>query len=363
MSSKRPDATRAERRNAVRARLDELQADAVLITKRVNVSYLSGFTGSNGQLLVADDDVLFTDGRYEEQSARQSPDLERSIHSGGVSFASVLAPELAKRRVGRLAVEAHDVTLHTARTIRDRAEGLALVEATGVVERLRTVKSPDEIQSLRRAAAIGDAGFQALLGRLREGMSEREAAAELEDAMRRAGSDGVSFDTIVAFGESAAEPHHAPGGRPLKAGDLVKVDFGAIWGGYHSDMTRTIAFGRPSDEQRRIHRLVADAQRAGVAAVRAGVACADVDGAARGVLQAAGYDFGHGTGHGVGLEVHEAPTVRKESVDTLAAGMVVTVEPGLYLPGFAGVRIEDTVVVKEGGCEILTTSARDLVEA
>jgi Xaa-Pro aminopeptidase len=350
----------SERRDTIRQQLGELDADAFLVTKLVNIRYLTGFTGSNGQLIIGGDDLLLTDTRYEEQSGREAPDCLREIY-WAASMPQTLGRALTDRGIKRLAVEASHVTLTFARTLQGVSDA-SLVETTAVVERLRMVKAPDEVAALRKAAAIGDAGFTALLSRLAEGMTERDAAAELEDAMRRAGSEGVSFDTIVAFGESAAEPHHSPGERRLGRGDFIKLDFGATAGGYHSDMTRTIAFGRPSDEQREIHRIVYDAQRAGVAAVAPGMSAGAVDAAAREVVEAAGYGFGHGTGHGIGLEVHEAPTVRKESADILAAGMAVTVEPGIYLPGYGGVRIEDTVVVTGDGCDILTNSPRELIE-
>ncbi|MCA1834174.1 MAG: M24 family metallopeptidase [Actinomycetota bacterium] len=347
-------------RNSIRDRLAGLEADALLVTKLVNVRYLTGFSGSNGQLLIGESDLLLTDSRYEEQSAREAAGCPREIYDAP-RMSETLGRVVQDRGIKRLAVEAHHMTLSFAKAMR-HASGVELVETTGVVEKLRIVKSPEEAASLRKAAAIGDAGFNTVLGRFRDGMTEREAAAELEDAMRRAGSEGLSFDTIVAFGESAAEPHHAPSERRLAKGDLIKLDFGATWGGYHSDMTRTIAFGRADDERRRIHGIVYDAQRMGVEAVKAGVACGTVDAASRDRVEAAGYGFGHGTGHGIGLEVHEAPSVRKESVDILAAGMAVTVEPGIYLPGFGGVRIEDTVLVTDDGCEVLTNSPRELIE-
>jgi Xaa-Pro aminopeptidase len=350
-----------DRRNAVRARLESLNADALLVTKPVNVRYLTGFSGSNGQLLIGAEDVFFTDGRYEEQSARECPDVRRVIYGGGTGFSPVLAPVLDAGGIKRLGVEAAFMTLSSARALRERTAA-DLVETTGVAETLRCVKTPDEMEALRRACALGDAGFEALLGRLKEGMTEAEAAAELEDAMRRAGSDGLSFDSIVAFGENAAEPHHRAGQRRLRPGDLVKLDFGATYAGYHSDMTRTVGFGHVDDESKRIHGIVFDAQRAGVESVKAGVACKDVDAASRGVVEAAGYTFGHGTGHGVGLEIHEAPSVRGESTEVLAAGMAVTVEPGIYLPGFGGVRIEDTVIVTDSGCEVITNAPRELIE-
>jgi Xaa-Pro aminopeptidase len=352
-----------ERRNAVRARLDELGADAFLATKIVNVRYLTGFTGSNGQVLVGvADDAFFTDGRYQEQAFHQTSDVALVPYSSARPLTEALGPALAERRIRRLAVEAHHVTLQMARLLRDKLAGVELVETTGVVERLRLRKTEVEIDALTLAAAIGDAAFDALPARLKEGMSESELATELDDAMRRAGSEGLSFDSIVAFGESAAEPHHRPGDRRLRRGDLIKLDFGATSGGYHSDMTRTIAFGRPGDEAKRIHRIVYDAQRAGVDAVHPGIGCSAVDDAARDPVVRSGYDFGHGTGHGVGLEVHEAPSVRKESDEVLEAGMVITVEPGIYLPGVGGVRIEDTLVVTSDGCSPLTRAPHELIE-
>lgn len=348
------------RRDRIRERLGALGADVMLVTLPVNVRYLSGFSGSNGQLLVGEADVFLTDPRYEEQSAREVPGARRDVYSGGGTVKAVCA---ALESIGaeRVAFEAHHMTVATAAAYRDALPKAAWVETTGVVEELRRTKDEAEIEAMRRACAIGDEGFSRLLGELREGMTEMEAAAALEDAMRRAGSEGLSFDTIVAFGESAAEPHHRAGARRLARGDLIKLDFGATHGGYHSDMTRTVAFGDPSGEHRAIHDLVREAQQRGVEAVRAGAACGEVDAAARGRLVEAGYDFGHGTGHGIGLEVHEAPSVRKEGADILAPGMAITVEPGIYLPGSGGVRIEDTVVVREDGCEVLTRSARELI--
>jgi len=348
------------RRDAVRARLPEIGADAMLVTKLVNVRYLTGFSGSAGIVLVGSEDVFFTDSRYEEQSAREVPDCRRVIPASGKE--KVLATEVGAEGIGTLAIEAAEVTLAQARRWRDDMPSVELVETTGVVEELRKVKDAAEIGSLRTAAAIGDRGLAELLGRLKEGMSEVEVAAELEDAMRRAGSDGLSFPTIVAFGENAAEPHHSPKERRLRHGDLIKLDFGATSDGYHSDMTRTISFGEPDPELAKIYEIVRSSQQAGVEAVAAGATGAQVDGASRTIVEQAGYTYGHGTGHGCGLEVHEAPTANKTSEDVLKPGMTVTVEPGIYLPGLGGVRIEDLVVVTDNGCDILTRSPKELVK-
>lgn len=358
-----------QRRARLRERLDALGVDALLITKPVNVRYLSGFSGSNGQMVVGPEDVFLTDPRYEEQSAREVPDLRRSVYvtnprqigeSGGMYAA--LRDVLADLGVGRLGVEAGHMTLATAATIRTRIQAVELVETDGEVEAQRRIKDADEVEALRTACAFADRALSELLGELREGMSEIDVAAVLEDRMRRAGSEGLSFDTIAAFGEQAAEPHHRPTNRPLRTGDMIKLDFGATYHGYHSDMTRTIAFGQPSAEMLGIYELVRASQQAGLDAVRAGATCGEVDAAARGYLEERGHSFGHGTGHGVGLEVHESPPVRRGAPDVLAPGMAITVEPGIYLPGVGGVRIEDSVIVRSDGCDILTASPKELVK-
>jgi Xaa-Pro aminopeptidase len=351
-----------QRRDAIREALAGAEADALLVTHLPNVRYLSGFSGSAGQLLVGPEDTLFTDSRYEEQSAREAPDVRREIQPPGARLLLLAADAARSLGVRRLGIEANRMTIASGRVLSEAlGSDATLVETEGIVETLRRVKDEGEIALLAEAAAIADAGLARLLSRLESGQSERDVAAILEDEMRRAGSDGPSFDTIVAFGENASEPHHSPGDRPLHKGDLIKLDFGATRHGYHSDMTRTIAYGRPDAEAARVYELVRSAQLAGVKAVAAGVSAADVDAAARGVLQKAGYDFGHSTGHGIGLEVHEEPWVRKASTDVLVPGNAVTVEPGLYFPGHLGVRIEDTVIVRDGGCDIITRSPKDLV--
>ncbi|HVL89936.1 MAG TPA: Xaa-Pro peptidase family protein [Actinomycetota bacterium] len=347
------------RRDAVRARLEELGADALLVTKPVNVRYLTGFSGSNGQLVVGEEDIFFTDSRYEEQSRHQVPDCRREIFDSRSGWDRIV-PELGT--AARIAIEAHHLTVASAGRLKAAlGDGRTLVEAENVVESRRLIKDAGEIERIRRACAFGDAGFQEILGRLREGMTEVELAAELEDAMRRAGSEGLSFDTIVAFGESAAEPHHEPIERRLKRGDVVKLDFGATFEGYHSDMTRTIAFGDPGEEMRTVYEAVRAGQQAGLEAVKDGASSGDVDEASRAPIRAAGYDYGHATGHGCGLEVHEAPTVRSKGADILAPGMTVTVEPGIYLPGLGGVRIEDLLAVTADGYDVLTTSPKELI--
>jgi Xaa-Pro aminopeptidase len=345
------------------ARLPELEIDALLVTRLPNVRYLTGFTGSNGQALVTssgDGDVFMTDGRYTEQSRREVPDMRRETYLA--EFATMFAKACRNAKVARVGFETAGITYKLWEQL-SATEGVSLVPVGPEIERLRWVKDRDEIELLDRAQAITDEAFDRIQAKLVEGITERDVALELEWAMRQAGAEGLSFDSIVAFGESAAEPHHHPSDRALKPGDVVKFDFGALYGGYHADMTRTIAFGEPAAEIREIHALVTKAQRAGIEAVRAGVVGSDADAAARNVIARAGRGeaFSHSLGHGVGLEIHEGPTLRAASEDVLPVGAVVTVEPGVYIPGLGGVRIEDMVEVTEDGCRVIGTSTRELV--
>ena len=326
--------------------------DAMLVTDLINVRYLSGFTGSNAALLVYADDrapVLATDGRYRTQAAQQAPDLEVAIERACGRY---LTGRAADAGVGRLGFESHVVTVDAYDTLAGevgRAGRTELVRASGTVEALRERKDAGEVALLRLACEAADAALTDLVegGGLRPGRTEREVGRELEALMLDHGADGVSFETIVAAGANSAIPHHRPTGAVLAAGDFVKIDFGALVGGYHSDMTRTFILGSASDWQLELYALVAEAQRAGRAALRAGASLRDVDGAARQVIVDAGYgeNFGHGLGHGVGLQIHEAPGISASAAGTLLAGSAVTVEPGVYLPERGGVRIEDTLVV------------------
>jgi Xaa-Pro aminopeptidase/Xaa-Pro dipeptidase len=236
--------------------------------------------------------------------------------------------------------------------------------APPLVEELREIKDERELAAMRDAARLGGEALEEVLAGLREGVTEREVAVDLELAMRRLGADGTAFDTIVAFGEQAAEPHHHPGDRPLRAGDLATLDFGARVDGYCADMTRTVVLGKASQRQRDLYELVRGAQAAGLACLEAGVPAGEVDRACRQPIAEAGLgdSFPHPTGHGIGLEIHEAPRLEAGSRDRVAAGTPVTIEPGVYLPGFGGVRIEDLVVARPGGHELLTTTPKELLE-
>jgi Xaa-Pro aminopeptidase len=335
-------------------------ADAFLVTRLPNVRYLSGFTGSNGQLLLtAGVGIFLTDGRYAEQSRREVPDLGRSVDSG--DFAPRFAEACAELGVSRVAFESTGITYHSYRTL--SATGIELVPTNDEVERVRRAKDPEERGALSEAQAIADQAFEVLIGKLIEGVSERKVALDLDVSMRELGAEAVAFETIVAFGENSAEPHHRPVDRELAHGDLVKVDFGCIVDGYHSDMTRTVAFGEPTARLRAVYEVVRLAQQAGVEAVRAGTPCEEVDRATRDPIQEAGYgeQYRHSVGHGVGLEIHEQPWLRHGNADPLPEGAVVTVEPGVYLEGEGGVRIEDMVEVTADGGRVLPRTSKELV--
>jgi Xaa-Pro aminopeptidase len=351
------------RRNRLTQRCAELDVDALLVNKLANVRYLTGFTGSSATALLSPSEcVFFTDGRYGEQARHEVPDLTR--------VASMEEPiraiheHVQRLGIGRLGFERHAVTVAQWERWQDAFDGVELSGVGEEVERLRWSKDEEEIALLRSAQDATDGAFEDILDLLVVGITERRAAAQLELAMARHGADALSFDPIVAFGEHAAEPHHRPCHRALAEGDVIKMDFGALVGGYHTDMTRTIAFGEPASELRKAHDVVAAAQQAGIDALRPGVGAGEVDRAARSVIDDAGYGdrFTHGLGHGVGLEIHEGPSLRRDGEDVLPVGAVVTVEPGIYLPGMGGVRVEDAVEVTDDGSDVLGVSTRELIE-
>ncbi|MCM6776824.1 aminopeptidase P family protein [Nocardia sp. CDC159] len=363
--ARRPD--HATRRAALRDLLVENGVDALLVTDLVNIRYLTGFTGSNAALLVYAWDageqrtVICTDGRYATQVGEQVPDLHAEIARASARRLVELAGEW---QTGRVGFESHVVTVDQHRGFLEWGAGLEFVATPGLVEQLRMVKDAYEVDRLRAACAAADAALAALLerGGLRPGRTERQVARELEWLMFEHGAHKIAFETIVATGANSAVPHHRPTDAELAPGDFVKLDFGAVVDGYHSDMTRTLVLGAPADWQREVYELVYAAQRAGREALKPGAACNAVDAAARSVIEAAGQGelFVHGLGHGVGLQIHEAPGLAKTGTGTLLGGVAVTVEPGVYFPGRGGVRIEDTLVVREGGPELLTLTTKDL---
>ena len=358
----------ADRLVRVRAPVAEAGCGALLVTHLVNVRYLTGFTGSAAILLILPDEVvLTTDGRYRDQAAEQ-------LGAAGVEARIEVRPTMGAQHevlagaaagVARLGLEADSVTWAQQRRFASEVFAAAeLVATEGVVEELRRVKDGGEIERMAEAARIADDALAAVVPLLGQGVTEREVALGLDYEMRRLGADGSSFETIVASGPNGAKPHARPSDRRVEPGELVVIDFGAIVDGYCSDMTRTFCVGEPSDDTAlRMVSVVKESQREGVAAVKAGVRGRDVDETCRAVIADAGWAdaFIHGTGHGVGLEIHEAPRVASTSDDVLAAGHVVTVEPGVYLAEHGGVRIEDTVVVTDDGCIVLTNAPKELL--
>ncbi len=351
----------------LRQSVEKAGCDALVVTNLTNVRYLTGFTGSAGVLLVrADRALLVTDGRYETQAAEQlsGAGVEADVEVGNLPRQDEIlrAAGSGCRRVG---LEARHVSWGRQRALAADVFPAAEVVATeDLVEALRTVKDAGELDRMAAAARIADEALGEVRWRLVDAPTEREFAIELDFAMRRAGAADVSFETIVATGPNGAKPHARPSDRRIVPGELLVLDFGAVVEGYHSDMTRTLCVGSPATATRtRMVEVVAAAQAAGVAAVKAGVAARDVDATCREIIAGAGWGaaFVHGTGHGVGLDIHEQPMLSATATGTLPAGSVVTVEPGVYLRGEGGVRIEDSVVVTADGCRPLTNSPKDLV--
>jgi len=340
---------------------------ALLVTKPPNVTYLSGFVGSAGALLIsAETATLISDFRYQTQAQEEAPSFAffrspRNIVQGLAAAIADLAEQDGPGRL-RIGFEAQHMTcaardeLHAA--LAGKPAPVSLEAAGELVEQLRLRKEPAELEAIRRAARITDAAFEHVRGLVRPGVTERELAAELDYVMKRQGVDRLAFDPVVASGPRGALPHAKPTDRPVAPGDLIVFDLGASVNGYSSDLTRTVALGPVTDRQEEIYRLVWEAQRRALEALGPGRTGSQVDEAARAYLNEAGFGeyFGHGLGHGVGLETHEAPRLAPEAETVLAPGMVVTVEPGLYLPGLGGVRIEDLCVVTEEGVEIVSTA-------
>lgn len=354
----------AGRRDRLREVLRRRELPAVVVTSPVNVHHLTGFRGTNGQLLVAADgaEALVTDHRYHERAAVECPDLELLLDRDWMARTIDFARQQAAGTVG---FEAGHLTYTAARELIERLEAASLTASAtdGLVEGLRVVKDDAEIDRLRRACAITVDALEETLAWVAPGRTERQVATLIERTMVDLGAEAPAFVSIVASGPNSAIPHHAPTDRVLTHGDLLKLDIGARVDGYHADLTRTVALGDPGEELREVHAHVVVAQQRGVEAAVAGATTGEVDAACRDHLASVGLadHFVHGTGHGVGLEIHEAPAVAKGASATLRPGTAITVEPGVYLPGRGGVRIEDTVVIRpEGPPERLTAAPHDL---
>lgn len=363
LSESLPASDVAARVPRLRERLASAGCDAFLVTKIENVRYLTGFTGSSANVFVDGEHlVVTTDGRYQDQIVEQ-------LASAGVA-AEVYVGRSDEQRAAvrkvlttqRLGLEAGSVSWSERNELAQLLTGVTLVPTKGLVETLRRVKDAGELARIERAAEIADVALAQVKSRLAEEISEREFAAELEFEMRRRGADGPSFDTIVASGPNSALPHAQPSSRRIQRDEMIVLDFGALVDGYHSDMTRTLCVGKPPPQLAEAAEAVLASQRAGRLAVRPGATAAEVDAACREVLVEAGYGdaFLHPSGHGVGLEIHETPILARGAKDVLQAGEVVTVEPGAYLHGIGGIRIEDTVVVEDQGARALSRSTKDM---
>ena len=357
-------AEHAKRRRTLLAEIARRKLDCLLVTHPANWFYLTGFTGESGALVVSKHGTtLVTDGRFTVQAAQETHGVKIALQQGSLFAAA--GSFLKKSRLTRIGYDSNQLTVQQLKTLR-KALGLQWrgSQAVGLVEGLRMHKDAQELAAMRKAAILAGGVLEGVLKLIRPGVRESEIAAEIEYQMKRCGASGPSFETIVASGARGALPHARPTSKKLRKNELVVLDLGAILGHYCSDMTRTVHLGRASKRVRGWYRSVQAAQEAAVAAVKAGVTCGEVDTAAREVLRKNGLDryFVHSTGHGLGLEVHEDPRVARGHAVRLEAGNVITIEPGIYMEGVGGIRIEDDVVVQRGTREVLTRVTRDLIE-
>ncbi len=358
----RPHASR--RRGALRKATAEAKVDAFLVSRTEDVRYLSGFTGDDSFLMLGRRlAVLVTDGRYVEQARRECGDIEVCLRADSIAVA---VAKLAKhRKVKRLGVQAEDVTLLMRDALASKLGGGKIVPVEKAIEHLRLVKDADEIKAIRKAVRTAERAFGRLIARGRKGLvgrTERDVAAELDYLMRLSGASGPAFSTIVAAGAHSSLPHHRPGSARIRRDQPVLIDWGANVEGYRSDLTRVVFTGRIPSKLVEVYRVVHRAQAAGIRAIRPGIMCKSADEAARKVITEAGYAerFVHGLGHGIGLAIHEAPALGGGCRKRLRAGMVVTVEPGIYLPGVGGVRIEDDILVTRHGARRMSSLPRAL---
>jgi Xaa-Pro aminopeptidase len=340
-----------------------LKIDALLVSGLPNIRYLSGFTGSNGLLLVMpDSQTLFTDPRYTIQASEECRCAVRTVKGGPLHQA--VAQLIQRQHLKKIGFEKARLSYEDYAALREALPlGASLKPVAGAIEKMRMIKSEDEIARIRRSVLTNSEAFQSTLKRIRAGISESDVAAELEYQMRLHGAEKPAFETIVAGGAHSALPHARPTRQILNGNELILIDMGSCQDGYTSDMTRMLFLGRPDQKTRSMYNAVLEAQLAAISAVREGVTAQQIDRSARRVLKGHGLEkeFVHSTGHGLGLEIHEPPRIGGKEKTKLAAGMVITIEPGAYVRGLGGVRIEDTVAVTKNGCEILTPTAKELM--
>lgn len=355
----------AARREKLCRNLRKAGVDALLVTNFTNVTYLTGFTGDDSYLLLAAEPVIISDPRYTTQIEEECPGLVAEIRPPGTGIVEAVAQVAKQAKVSKLGIEANSVTVALRDQISTALPKTELVNTTNLVEDLRLIKDKDEVTLIRQAVWYAERAFGVLRASLRPERTEKEVADELENQIRLYGGKRCSFQSIIAVGPRSALPHARPTNQKIGASDFVLVDWGADGGLYMSDLTRVLVTGKISPKLERIYRVVLSAQEQAIAAIRPGVTCHDVDQVARSIIAKAGFgkNFGHGLGHGIGLEIHEAPRLTPKAYLKLEPGMVVTVEPGIYLPGWGGVRIEDDVLVTKAGHEVLTSAPKQWEDA
>jgi Xaa-Pro aminopeptidase len=351
----------SERVGRLQKRLSALGIDGLLLFDMTNIRYLTGFSGSDGACLIPSggEGVLFVDGRYVTQAQEQARGVSVTLYRDKITG---IATTLSDRALGTVGFESSALTFDLYARLKKQLKGRLLKPLADEVQNLRLLKDPAELASISRAVDVSHGALMGILAILRAGITEKEVACELEYGMKKLGAEAAAFPTIVASGPRAALPHAQPGLRKFRKGDMVIIDYGAVVDGYRSDETCTFIIGGVKGESGRIYGIVKEAHDRAIDAIRPGVSCREIDRIARAVIEGRGFGdhFSHGTGHGVGLDVHENPRLSTTGEAVLETGMVVTVEPGIYLPGRMGVRIEDMVVVEEGGCRVLTKTPKDM---
>jgi Xaa-Pro aminopeptidase len=346
---------------AARGYLERLRLDALLFSNLSNIRYLTGFTGSEGALILwCDDGCFLTDSRYSTQAMSEVSEFKTVEYR---EKPACISSVLNEKGAGRIGFEAGHMTVALFRELSELLSDFELVPISDELDNLRITKDSDEIQLLGKAAEIASEALLSILGSVRPDAIERDLSLALEFAMRKSGADGKAFDFIIASGFRGALPHGKASEKKILSGELVTIDFGGVYQGYNSDETVTLAVGAPDSRQREIYQIVKDAHDSALEAVRPGISFKELDGKARNFIEDKGYGkyFGHGLGHGVGIDIHEKPTISFRSEGVVQEGMVFTIEPGIYIPGWGGVRIEDTVCVTEDGCSLLTKSPKDLL--
>lgn len=347
--------------NRIRTLLDEKKLQGILLYKPENRRYASGFTGTNGYVLITKNKAQFiTDFRYTQQAAIQCKGYEVVE----INSQKTISDVLNEANLNTLGIEEDFMTYGQYQDFLNKLEKTELIPLKGALVNLRSIKTSDEVEYIEKAASIADEAFKHILGFIKPGMTELEIGLELEYFMKKRGASKLSFESIVASGKRSSLPHGVASEKVVEIGDMITLDFGCVYNGYCSDMTRTFVLGKANDKQKEIYNIVLEAQKTALESVRPGITGEELDGIARKIITDKGYGeyFGHGLGHGVGLEIHELPNINARGKVPMEPGMIITIEPGIYIPDFGGVRIEDLVLVTENGYKVLSNSTKDLIE-